>query len=46
MPNFKEDKQLKQKKLLNLDIQFFAGGGMSKKERELRQALAEKTHGN
>ncbi|MCY8425177.1 phage major capsid protein [Bacillus vallismortis] len=33
---------MKQKKLLNLDIQFFAGGGMSKKERELRQALAEK----
>jgi len=33
---------LKQKKLLRLDIQFFAGGGMSKKERELRQTLAEK----
>jgi len=33
---------LKHKKLMNLDIQFFAGGGMSKKERELRQTLAEK----
>ncbi|WP_440097296.1 phage major capsid protein [Bacillus paralicheniformis] len=33
---------MKQKKPLKLDIQFFAGGGMSKKERELRQALAEK----
>ncbi|MCY8346637.1 phage major capsid protein [Bacillus haynesii] len=33
---------MKQKKLLRLDIQFFAGGGMSKKERELRQTLAEK----
>jgi HK97 family phage major capsid protein len=33
---------LKQKEFLKLDIQFFAGGGMSKKERELRQALAEK----
>ncbi|MEC1024384.1 phage major capsid protein, partial [Bacillus paralicheniformis] len=33
---------MKQKKLLKLDIQFFAGGGMPKKERELRQALAEK----
>lgn len=33
---------MKQKEFLKLDIQFFAGGGMSKKERELRQALAEK----
>ncbi|MEK5100377.1 phage major capsid protein [Bacillus sp. FSL W8-0848] len=33
---------MKQKLLLRLDIQFFAGGGMSKKERELRQTLAEK----
>ena len=33
---------MKHKKLMNLDIQFFAGGGMSKKERELRQTLAEK----
>ncbi|MEK5097041.1 phage major capsid protein [Bacillus sp. FSL W8-0848] len=33
---------MKQKELLKLDIQFFAGGGMSKQERALRQALAEK----
>lgn len=38
----KQKSLLKQKKPLKLDIQFFAGGGMSKKERELRQALAEK----
>lgn len=33
---------MKQKEFLKLDIQFFAGGGMSKQERALRQALAEK----